>query len=66
MVDSSKNHKFWVKYIKYLVEHPEAIEKIRTNLRRDMTEKYSMEKIAKERVEFYKKIVEDKQHSVLS
>lgn len=66
LVDTSKNHKFWVKYIKYLVEHPEAIEKIRTNLKRDMTEKYSMEKIAKQRVEFYKKIVEDKQHSVLS
>lgn len=62
LVDPRKNHKDWVKYIKYLVGHPEAIETMRENLKTEMREKYSMEKVARDRVAFYKSIVEEKQN----
>lgn len=59
LVDPAKNHKQWAKYIKYLVEHPEVIDKIKANLRKDICEKYSLDNICKQRVALYKKIVEE-------
>lgn len=59
LVDPSKNRKQWVKYIKYLVEHPDVIETLKSNLSKDQREKYSMANICKERVELYKKIVSE-------
>jgi glycosyltransferase involved in cell wall biosynthesis len=60
LVDKAKNHKDWAKYIKYLVENPEVIQKLKENLSRDMREKYSLDVVTKKRVELYKKIVEEK------
>ncbi len=53
LVDTSKNHKQWVKYITYIVNHPECLDIMKANLKKDVCEKYSMEKIAKERVALY-------------
>ena len=60
LVNPSKNHKQWIKYITYLVAHPEVVDTLKANLKKDMTEKYSMEKVCKDRVEFYKHIMENK------
>ena len=60
LVDSSKNHKQWAKYVTYVVEHPECIDIMKNNLKRDLCEKYSIENITKQRVELYRKIYEEK------
>lgn len=60
LVENSKNHKQWVKYIKYLVENPNVIDVLKANLSKDMHEKYSLDVVCKKRVELYKKVVEEK------
>ena len=60
LVEPSKNHKQWAKYIKYLVENPEAIDILKHNLSKNQREKYSMEKICKDRVELYMDIAKNK------
>lgn len=56
LVDPSKNHKQWVKYITYVAEHPECIDIMKENLKRDICDKYSIETVTKDRVELYRKI----------
>ena len=57
LVDSSKNHKQWAKYINKLADDRDMLKKLQENLRRDIVEKYSLENVCKDRVEFYKKLV---------
>lgn len=57
LVDSSKNHKLWGKYITKLAENPEIVKKLKENLSKFVHENYTMEKICQRRVEFYKKLV---------
>jgi glycosyltransferase involved in cell wall biosynthesis len=57
LVDPSKNRKQWVKYIKYLVENPDVVTKLQTNLRNMVIGKYSLENVCKLRVELYKSLV---------
>ena len=59
LVDSSKNHKQWGKYITRLANDPEMVEKLKSNLRKFVVENYSLEKICADRVKAYKKIVEE-------
>lgn len=61
LVDCNKNHKQWAKYIKYLVENPEMINKLKENLKKTVTKTYSLEEVCKNRVEFYKNIVKKRQ-----
>ena len=56
LVDSRKNHKDWVKYINKLAENPDMVKKLQDNLSKYITERYSLEAVCKQRVEFYKKI----------
>lgn len=58
LVDSSKNHKQWAKYIKRLVEDRELLKQLQTNLHDTVKDKYSLDTICKYRVEEYKKIVQ--------
>ena len=58
LVDSSKNHKQWGKYINKLANDRDMLKKLQDNLAKFVQENYSSEKICKERVEFYKKLVE--------
>lgn len=60
LVDSSKNHKLWGKYITKLAENPEIVKKLKENLSKFVHENYTMEKICQRRVEFYKKLVGEK------
>lgn len=58
LVDSAKNHKQWAKYIKFLLDNPEARQKMANNLTEKITKEYSLETVSKIRFELYKKIAE--------
>lgn len=57
LVDSSKNHKQWAKYINKLADDRDMLKKLQDNLYNFVKDKYSLDTVCKERVEFYKKIV---------
>jgi glycosyltransferase involved in cell wall biosynthesis len=57
LVDSTKNHKQWAKYVKMLANDRELLEKLKTNLHNTVKDKYSLETVAKQRVEAYKKLL---------
>lgn len=57
LVDSSKNHKQWAKYINKLAEDRDMLKRLQDNLAKFVEENYSLEKICKDRVELYKKLV---------
>jgi len=57
LVDTSKNHKQWAKYINKLADDREMLKKLQDNLAEFVKANYSLEKVCKDRVEFYKKLV---------
>ena len=58
LVDSAKNHKQWAKYIMKIVDNPELIDIMKSNLAPMVKETYSAEAVAKKRVEAYLKILD--------
>ena len=60
LVDSSKNHKQWAKYINKLADDREMLKKLQDNLAAFVEKTYSIDKVCKDRVEFYKKLVNKK------
>lgn len=58
LVDSAKNHKQWAKYITKIVDNPELIDIMKSNLAPMVKETYSAEAVAKKRVEAYLKILD--------
>ena len=59
LVDSSKNHKQWAKYITKLVNDREMLEKLKTNLHNTVKDKYSIETVCKQRVDKYLEILKE-------
>jgi glycosyltransferase involved in cell wall biosynthesis len=59
LVESSKNHKQWAKYIKFLLENPDARIKMANNLSEKITKEYSLENVTKKRFELYTKIANE-------
>ena len=57
LVDSSKNHKQWAKYINKLADDRDMLKKLQDNLYNFVKDRYSLAEICKKRVEFYKSIV---------
>jgi len=57
LVESSKNHKQWAKFITKLVEDKEMLKKLQDNLYETVKDTYSLETICKDRVEAYLKLV---------
>lgn len=57
LVDSIKNHKFWGKHLIKMIENPELIETLATNLHNTVKDKYSAEAVSKLRREFYLSVV---------
>ena len=57
LVDSSKNHKQWAKYINKLADDRDMLKKLQDNLYNFVKDRYSLEEICRQRVEFYKSIV---------
>ena len=61
LVDSSKNHKQWGKFINKLANDRDMLKKLQDNLYNFVKDRYSLEKVCKDRVEFYKSLVNNKQ-----
>jgi glycosyltransferase involved in cell wall biosynthesis len=57
LVDPRKNHKDWAKYINKLADDREMLKKLQDNLYEFVKDRYSLDTICKQRVEFYKKLV---------
>ena len=57
LVDSSKNHKQWAKYINKLADDADMLKRLQDNLYNFVKDRYSLAEICKQRVEFYKSIV---------
>ena len=57
LVDSSKNHKQWAKYINKLANDSDMLKKLQDNLHNFVKDRYSLAEICRQRVEFYKSIV---------
>lgn len=57
LVDSKRNHKDWVKYITKCVKDPSLVEMLKSNLKRDICEKYNLKNVTVERANFYKQII---------
>lgn len=57
LIDSNKAHKDWAKAIKKLVNNPELVETLRTNLHNTITEKYDLNNVTRERAEWYRSII---------
>lgn len=57
LVDETRNHKDWKKYVEILARNPDYVKQLQDNLYRDVHEKYDLRNVTKDRAEFYKKIV---------
>ena len=57
LIDSSKNHKLWAKYITRLVEDRDMLEKLKNNLHNTVKDTYSLETVCKDRVDLYLKMM---------
>jgi len=57
LVEPRKNHKQWQQHMCRLIENPEMITELGERLYQTVKEKYSMDKVCKDRVEFLKSIV---------
>ena len=63
LVDTAKNHKQWAKYINKLADDREMLKKLQDNLYNFVKDRYSLETVCKQRMELYKKIVENNKSS---
>ena len=57
LVGSKKNHKDWARNMKRLVENPNMIEDLGNRLYETVKDTYSLKKVCKDRVEFFKSII---------
>lgn len=57
LVQTSKNHKQWFQQMKRLVENPNLIEDLGNKLYETVKDKYSLSTVSKNRVEFFKTII---------
>jgi glycosyltransferase involved in cell wall biosynthesis len=57
LVNPKKNHKDWAKHMKRLVENPNMIEDLGNRLYETVKDTYSLKKVCKDRVEFFKSII---------
>jgi glycosyltransferase involved in cell wall biosynthesis len=62
LIDTNKNHKDWYKFVKKLVENPELIQQLSTNLHKTVSETYSIDKVTENRRELYLKLVNEKKN----
>ena len=63
LVDTSKNHKQWAKYINKLAEDENMLKKLQDNLYNFVKDRYSLDTICKQRVELYKELVANSKKS---
>jgi glycosyltransferase involved in cell wall biosynthesis len=64
LIDSNKNHKDWLKAIKFLYNNPEMVDKMGENLYNTVVKRYHIDVVTKLRAEFYSSIVNGKEKEV--
>jgi glycosyltransferase involved in cell wall biosynthesis len=57
LVDKNRNHKDWAKMMKKLIDNPNMIEDMGNRLYETVKDKYSLKKVCKDRIEFFKSII---------
>lgn len=57
LVEPRKNHKQWQQYMNKLIANPEMIKELGERLYETVKDKYSLQKVSKDRVEFLKSIL---------
>jgi hypothetical protein len=57
IVPSVKNHKLWYNHMKLLIDNPTFVSDLSEKLHEDIVPKYNLEKVTRDRAEFYKSIV---------
>jgi glycosyltransferase involved in cell wall biosynthesis len=57
LVSPRKNHKQWAQHIKRLIENPKMVEDLGNRLYETVKDKYSLMKVSKDRVQFFKSIL---------
>ena len=57
LVGTKKNHKDWARHMKRLVDNPNMIEDLGNRLYETVKDTYSLKKVCKDRVEFFKSII---------
>ena len=60
LVDSSKNHKQWAKYIHRLANDPNLVKTLQDRLYDSTHEKYDLRNVTNDRATWYEKIVSDR------
>jgi glycosyltransferase involved in cell wall biosynthesis len=57
LVEPTQGAKDWVKYIKLLLNNPELRETLKTNLNKEIVEKYELGVTTQKRADFYEKLI---------
>jgi glycosyltransferase involved in cell wall biosynthesis len=57
LVSENKNHKDWAKHMKRLLDNPNMIEDLGNRLYETVKDKYSLKNVNKNRVQFFKTII---------
>ena len=57
LVETSKNHKQWAKYINKLAADRDMLKKLQDNLYEYVKDKYSLSHVCEDRVKVYKSLV---------
>ena len=65
LIPKNKNHKLWVKYIKYLVDNPDMITELGNKLHSTVNGTYDMVSVCKDRLDLYNKLVTEKKVNTL-
>lgn len=59
LIEESRNHRDWYKYMKKLIENPEIAGELGNRLFETVKDKYNLKEVVKERSFFYKKIIKN-------
>jgi glycosyltransferase involved in cell wall biosynthesis len=57
LVNPKRNHKDWAKHMKRLIENPNMVEDLGNRLYETVKDKYSLKNVCKDRVQFFKTII---------
>jgi glycosyltransferase involved in cell wall biosynthesis len=65
LIPTNKNHKFWFRHLKRLIENPELIKIMSKNLYNTVNGKYDMRSVCEERKKLYLKLIKEKTSSLV-
>lgn len=61
LINKKNNTRGWYEAIKYLINHPEKVKELSDNLYDFVIKRYTLDIVTKQRVEFYKDIIKQKE-----